>query len=176
MTEHKNQKKYEDVNLTDAVLFMSVMKHKKACRIILSILFQKSEEDIHLEEVFVEDDIPNEKGQRAIRLDVRIRESDGKNGHTVYGLEMQRQINDDIPRRSRFYQSLMDAPLLKTGKETRYRSLPDTYIIFITEQDFFGLDRTQYTFRNCCIEQKELELGDGGIKIFLNMESMNGSK
>ena len=36
MTEHKNQKQYEDVNLTDAVLFMSVMKHKKACRIPIS--------------------------------------------------------------------------------------------------------------------------------------------
>jgi predicted transposase/invertase (TIGR01784 family) len=176
MAEHKNNKKYEDINLTDAVLFMSVMKHKKACQLVLSILFQKNVEDIYLEEVFVEDDIPNEKGQRAIRLDVRVKEAKGKGDRTIYGLEMQRQVNDNLPKRSRFYQGLMDAPLLKAGKETKYHNLPNTYIIFITEQDFFGLNRTQYTFLNYCREQKKLELGDGGIKIFLNMESKNGNK
>lgn len=176
MAEHKNKKKYEEVNLTDAVLFMSVMKHKKACQIVLSILFQMKVEEIHLEDVFVEDNVPNEKGQRAIRLDVRARGDVGKNLYTVYGLEMQREINDNLPRRSRFYQGLMDVPLLKAGQETKYRNLPDTYIIFITEQDFFRLDQTQYTFLNCCREQKELELGDGCIKIFLNMESKNGNK
>jgi len=175
MTEY-NRKKYDDVNMTDAVLFTSVMKHKKACQIVLSILFQKNEEDIQLEEVFVEDDIPNEKGQRAIRLDVCVREVEKESGHTIYDLEMQGQINDDIPRRSRYYQSLMDAPLLKSGKETKYRNLPDTYVIFIMEQDIFGLDRTQYTFSNYCKEHKELALGDGSAKIFLNMESGNGNK
>ena len=175
MTEH-NRKKYEDVNMTDAVLFTSVMKHKKACQIVLSILFQKNEEDIRLDEVFVEEEIPNEKGQRAIRLDVRVREAATGGGHTVYDLEMQGQVNDDIPRRSRFYQSILDAPLLKAGMETKYRNLPDTYIIFIMERDIFGLDRTQYTFSNYCKEQRELELGDGSVKMFLNMESRNGNK
>ena len=44
------------------------------------------------------------------------------------------QVNDDVPRRSRYYQRLMDVPLLKSSKETKYRNLSDTYVIFIMEQ------------------------------------------
>ena len=41
-------------------------------------------------------------------------------------------------RRARFYQGLMDTPVLKSGRETRYKYLPPTIITFITQKDIFG--------------------------------------
>ena len=83
---------------------------------------------------------------------------------------------DNIPKRSRFYQGLIDTPILKAGKKTKYRQLPSTIIIFITQEDIFKKDLAMYTFTEQCEEIQGLHLGDGTKKIFLNMSSKNGSK
>ncbi|MDE7199534.1 MAG: hypothetical protein K2O15_11730, partial [Lachnospiraceae bacterium] len=80
----------------------------------------------------------------------------------------------DIRKRSRFYQSLIDTPILKSGKQTRYKNLPSTAIIFITQEDIFGRDLAMYTFSERCEEVSDLILEDGTCKIFLNMTSKNG--
>ena len=69
----------------------------------------------------------------------------------------------------------MDSPILKSGKETRYKNLPSTVIIFITQDDIFGKDLAKYTFTEQCKEIEGLELEDGTTKIFLNMSSKNGT-
>jgi len=63
---------------------------------------------------------------------------------------------------------LIDAVTLYSGEEIKYRKLPETIIIFITEFDPFGKGRYKYTFKNKCEEDTDLELGDGCTKIFLN--------
>ncbi len=73
-----------------------------------------------------------------------------------------------------FYQGLIDTPALKSGKNTRYRNLPSTVIIFITQEDIFGRDLAMYTFSEQCEEVPGLPLEDGTCKIFLNMMSKNG--
>ena len=89
--------------------------------------------------------------------------------------EMQNDTqNDDVRRRSRFYQGLLDTPILKAGMKTKYRELPSTIVTFITQEDIFGLDRAMYTFTEQCEEIQGLHLGDGTKKIFLNMSSKNG--
>ena len=77
-------------------------------------------------------------------------------------------------RRARFYQGMLDTPLLKAGKETKYKHLPSTVIIFITQEDIFGRDLAEYTFTEQCREASDLPLDDGTKKIFLNMTSKNG--
>ena len=92
-------------------------------------------------------------------------------------MEMQNSSNDDdLPKRSRFYQGMLDTPILKSGKKTKYRKLPSTVIIFITQEDIFGKDLAKYTFTEQCEEISGLHLDDGTKKIFLNMTSKNGSK
>ncbi len=39
--------------------------------------------------------------------------------------------------------------------------------------DLFGLGKYQYTFRTYCEEDKELELQDGAVRIFLNTKGTN---
>ena len=83
-------------------------------------------------------------------------------------------ILNKVGKRSRFYQGMLDTPILKSGKRTRYRNLPSTIIIFITQDDIFGKGLARYTFSEQCEEVANLPLGDGTKKIFLNMTSLNG--
>lgn len=158
-----------EFNLSDFILFMAVMKVQKAYEDMLSIILDET--DLRLKEVKAEQVVLNKSGKRAIRLDawaldIRDRQFD---------MEMQNDTDgDDVRKRSRFYQSLIDTPILKSGKETRYKHLPSTTIIFITQEDIFGKDLAMYTFRERCEEIPDLSLDDGTSKIFLNMTSKNG--
>lgn len=157
-------------NLSDFALFLSVMKNKRAYECTLSIIL---EEEIELETVKVEQVILNQSGKRAIRLDAWAKSTDNRQ----FNMEMQnRTKDDDIPKRSRYYQGMLDTPILKSGRETKYRELPSTVIIFITQEDIFKKDLAKYTFTEQCEELPGLHLGDGTTKIFLNMTSKNGSK
>ena len=119
----------------------------------------------------MEEVILNKSGKRAIRLDARGQDEKGRN----FAAEMQNDTSqDDVRKRARFYQSLLDTPLLKSGKRTKYRELPPTIIIFITQEDIFEKDLAKYTFRERCNEVDNLYLEDGTSKIFLNMKSKNG--
>ena len=157
------------LNLSDFALFLSVMKVKEAYADVLSIIMDESE--MKLKEVKVEQVILNRSGKRAIRLDAWA--LDGENRQ--FNMEMQNDISgDNVRKRSRFYQSLIDTPVLKAGKETRYKNLPSTVIIFITQEDIFGKDLAKYTFSERCEEVPDLPLEDGTWKIFVNMTSLNG--
>lgn len=158
-------------NLSDFALFLTVMKRRTAYQNTLSIILD--EPDIQLKEVKVEQVVLNKSGKRAIRLDAWALSIDNRQ----FDMEMQNEAGaDSLPKRSRFYQGLMDSPILKSGKKTRYKHLPSTTIIFITQDDIFRKDLAKYTFTEQCEEVEGLKLEDGTTKIFLNMTSKNGSK
>ena len=156
-------------NLSDFALFLSVMKNKTAYENTLSIIFD--EPDLRLKEVKVEQVVLNKSGKRAIRLDAWARDEQNRHINT----EMQNDAKqDNLRKRSRFYQGLLDTPVLKSGKKTKYKHLPSTIIIFITRDDIFRCDLAMYTFTEQCEEVQGLHLDDGTKKIFLNMTSRNG--
>lgn len=158
------------LNLSDFALFLSVMKDPRAYRDVLSIILE--EPDLKLADVKVEQVVLNKSGKRAIRLDAWALDTDNRQ----FDMEMQNSASsDDIRKRARFYQGLLDTPVLKSGRETRYKNLPSTTIIFITQDDIFGKDLAKYTFSEWCEEIPEVPLGDGTKKIFLNMASKNGA-
>ena len=172
MKEKKEQvmlpENYE-LNLSDFALFLSVMKNRKAYQSTLSIILD--EKDLELIQVNVEQVVLNKSGKRAIRLDAWAIDSKNRQFNT----EMQNDTSgDDVRKRARFYQGLLDTPILKSGKETKYKELPCTTIIFITQEDIFGKDLAMYTFTEQCEEVEGLHLEDGTTKIFLNMKSKNG--
>ena len=158
------------LNLSDFALFLSVMKDPRAYRDVLSIILE--EPDLKLADVKVEQVVLNKSGKRAIRLDAWALDTDNRQ----FDMEMQNSASsDDIRKRARFYQGLLDTPVLKSGRETRNKNLPSTTIIFITQDDIFGKDLAKYTFSEWCEEIPEVPLGDGTKKIFLNMASKNGA-
>ena len=157
-------------NLSDFALFQSVMKRKEAHEIVLSIIME--DPGLILNEIHVEEVILNKCQKRAIRLDAWAKDLHG----IQYNTEMQNDTRkDDMRKRARFYQSLIDSPILKSGQETKYKHLPETVVIFITQEDIFGEDLVKYTFTEQCEEVEGLHLEDGTTKIFLNMTSKNGT-
>ncbi len=52
--------------------------------------------------------------------------------------------------------------------EVDFNRLSDLYIILIAPFDLFGKGLCRYTFRMRCDESRDLELGDGAVRIFLN--------
>ena len=157
-------------NLSDFALFLSVMKNPRAYRSVVSTIME--EPDIQIKEVKVEQVVLNKSGKRAIRLDAWARTMDERQ----FNMEMQNDTKgDDLKKRSRYYQSLIDTPILKSGKETKYKMLPSTVIIFITQEDIFERNLAKYTFTERCEEVEDLKLEDGTTKIFLNMCSKNGT-
>ena len=74
-----------------------------------------------------------------------------------YDLEIQRADKGAEPHRARYHSSVLDIENLHSGQE--FKELPDTYTIFITEEDFFGMGKPVYP-----IERMNLASG-----IFLKM-------
>lgn len=98
------------VNLSDFALFLSVMKVRQAYEAVLSIILDEPE--LKLKEVKVEQVILNQSGKRAIRLDAWAQDESDRQ----FDMEMQNDTgSDDIRKRSRFYQSMIDTPILKAG-------------------------------------------------------------
>lgn len=98
---------------------------------------------------------------RSVRLDVYVRDGEG----TVYNIEMQAVDTKELPKRSRYYQGMIDLQLL--DKNQSYKELNKSFVIFICMQDIFGRGRHKYTFENTCKEDRELLLKDETTKVFL---------
>ena len=90
----------------------------------------------------------------------------------VFDVEMQNRKEGNIPKRTRFYQALMDAPLLKSG-EKGFDKLKPLFIIVICDYDPYGTKKYCYTFESRCKEQPDLLLGDEVTKLFLSTKGEN---
>lgn len=100
-------------------------------------------------------------GERSICLDVFGVDSQGQQ----YDFEVQREDKGADPHRARYHSSAMDVDNLKKKKE--FSTLPNTYVIFITENDFFGKEKAIYP-----IERMNLATGepfnDGEHILYIN--------
>ena len=157
-------KNYEELKLSDDFMFGKVMEDGNLCREVLECLLRKPVGE--LEEMEFQREYRYAVDGKPIRLDIYTRD-----GKAVYDAEMQnlnhkKKEDYDLPKRSRFYQSVMDTDHLK--KKQSYRTLPETNILFICTFDPFGEGLPQYTFRNRCDESPELALQDQAAKYFFN--------
>lgn len=99
---------------------------------------------------------------RGVRLDVYLDDAEG----TVYDLEMQTTKKRDLPKRTRYYQGMIDLELISRG--AGFDELKKTYVIFICTSDPFDEGRHMYSFENFCKEIPNKSLGDETYKIILN--------
>ncbi len=153
--------KWEDATIANDYIFYRLVRgNKDICIGILRLLLPELEiEDIEfLDEQYMIDDSVDTRG---VRLDAFAGDKT-----RVYDIEMQATNVDDLRKRSRYNQSMIDSELLKRGEH--FRNLKESYVIFINTFDLFGLGLWRYTFENICREKKELLLEDKAYKIFIN--------
>jgi predicted transposase/invertase (TIGR01784 family) len=156
-------KPWEELTITDDYMFKLVMRHPKICkRLIEKILHIKIK---HIDYLDDEKSLKFRYAGKGIRLDVYVEGDD-----TIYDIEMQvRDYGDDeLAYRSRYYQSMIDVDALAAGAD--YKELKKSYVIFLCPFALFDGQRHLYSFRNICLQDKNLELNDGTNKIFLCSE------
>lgn len=158
-------KPWEELTLQDDYMFKLIMSRKRICRKMLEMLLNIKIKD--LKYIDKEKTIKSNYESKGVRLDVYVEDD----VHTVYNIEMQvrKPEGEGLFRRTRYYQSMIDADLLDRGMD--YDTLNDCYIIFICPFDPVGEGRHVYTFKNYCTEDKNIDLKDGATKIFFNTKA-----
>lgn len=165
--------KFENLTIQSDFIFKKVMSRKRICIHLLEELLQIKIADINYLEA--EKSLEPEFVSRGIRLDIIV--ADDKNTH--YNLEMQvkNTKNPDtknyvLPKRTRYYQAMLDTDMLQKGQD--YDELSPTYIIFFCLFDFFRDSQRIYTFKKRCLENMNIELADEAVIMFLNTLGTKG--
>lgn len=129
------------------------------CKQLLELLLHI--EIDHLEIPQAERALKESIDSKSVRFDVYT-----KGDNKIFDIEIQTTNKKNLPKRSRYYQSIIDMSNLNAG--TDYDELKDTYIIFICMNDIFNKGLPVYSFENTCLEDKETKLNDRAFKVFFN--------
>lgn len=165
--EGHKAKAFKDLNLCDDFLFDVVTEDLDSCKDILEMILGWDIKEIRQHEN--QKVVHNQPGKRGIRMDFFVEDANGD----IFDVEMQVENRGNIPKRTRFYQSLVDVPQLKSG-ERGFDNLKPVYIIVICGFDLFGQGLYEYSFRNLCEQVPGLEFGDESYKIILNTKGIRG--
>ena len=161
MTENILEQQWSEATIQNNFVFGRTMElFPELCRQLIEIILKIKVSKIDFPER--EKVIENRSDSKGIRIDVYVADNQNRS----FDLEMQIADTDNISKRMRYYQGLIDLDKLKHGQH--YSSLGDSFIIFICPFDKFKEDRHIYTFKNFCVQDSRLELKDGATKILLN--------
>lgn len=121
-------KKYEELDITDPFIFAKVMSEKELCKPLLENILNIKIRDI----VYVdyEETIQMTAKSKGIRLDIYVEDDN----NTVFNIEMQTTTYKELPKRSRYYQGIIDLNMIEKGES--YDILKESYVIFICTFDF----------------------------------------
>ena len=156
----RRRKTLKELNLLDRFLFNEVLEDPSTYQAVLEIILGH---DIRLKAgVQSEKEVRTLPTFRGIRLDVWGQDEE----ENIYNSEMQGKNTRNLPRRSRYYQSVLDAGLLEPGV-VDFNELNNVWLITIAPFDLFGGKRCLYTFRMRCDEVPSLRLEDGAVRMFL---------
>ena len=140
---------WEELQISNDFIFGKVMQDPKLCKELLQRILPGLKID-RIEYPETQKAIRPDIDAKSVRLDVYV--EDGKG--TVYDIEMQVSMSKELPKRTRYYQSLLDMRMIDKGEP--YKKLKPSYIIFICPFDQFGMGRHIYTFENICKENNSI--------------------
>ena len=162
LTEAELQKKWESLTFTDNFIFSRVMHDEHICRQVVELILGVRIGKIRY--LSAQDEHKTDPDSMRIIMDVFLRDE-----NRIINVEVQTGHKKELPKRSRYYQSVADVSTTSTG--TKYRDLPENILIFICTFDPFDRDFPRYTFQYICNEDKRLKLKDGSLRIFLNTKA-----
>lgn len=165
VTETIDQKHQEDLQrlkgfrlLDDDFLTKCFEGNTECIELVLRIVLDRSDLDVLdvRTQVFVENLL-----NRSVRLDILAIDSAGRS----FNIEIQRADKGAGRKRARYNSSMMDANLLEKGEN--FDNLPETYVIFITENDVMGRGKVLYQIERCILETSEM-FEDGSHILYVN--------
>ena len=169
----KRIKRYDELQFSDDYLFSLIMQKEDIAKRVIKTLLNVEVEKI--EYINREQNIQPDFDSRGIRVDVFVKDS-----NRVFDLEMQVVANRDLPKRARYYQSMIDSYLMQRNQTDendeeipywrKYESLKESYIVFICKEDPFGFGIPIYTRDQICKELPEASnsIDDKTHRVFYN--------
>lgn len=127
--------------------------------LVLRIIVGKP--DLTLVKCETQADLKRVTGARSVCLDAYATDNTGKK----YDIEIQRADNGADPHRARYHSSALDVENLDEKQE--YRELPDSYVIFITENDYYKAGEPVYVIQNMNLMLGQ-PFGDGAHILYVN--------
>ncbi|WP_293556222.1 Rpn family recombination-promoting nuclease/putative transposase [Phascolarctobacterium sp.] len=142
--------------------FMNAMLHDNipATQKMLRVIMKNDK--IKVISVCVQNFIQNLFGHSA-QLDILAEDENGRR----FNVEIQRADEGAPAKRARFYSSSLDTVFLKAGYD--YEELPETYVIFITENDVLQRNLPIYNIDRYIGQNMEL-FKDGSHIIYVNSQ------
>lgn len=144
--------------------FMTMAFDKPVAQHILSVIMGKNLIVKSVKSQPVEDNFFS----RSCRFDVLAEDSTGK----IYNIEVQNSNEGAIPRRARYNCEKLDELVIRKGMA--YNDYPETYVIFITQNDVLGDGLPIYHIRRHIEENGKL-FDDGQQIIYVNGENTDTS-
>ena len=99
--------------------------------------------------------------KRSVRLDILATDSHSKKNN----IEIQREDKGAGRKRARYNSSMLDSTILNSGED--FEVLPETSVIFITENDVLGKGYPLYHIERCIMETGE-NFGDEAHILYVN--------
>ena len=132
----RNLERIKKLRLMDDDFFRACFKDdKEGAAFILRIILDKS--DLKVTKMRTQHSMKNLMGHSVI-LNVLATDSKG----TLYNIEIQRSDTGALPKRARYISSMIDVNIFQPKEN--YEALPQTYVIFITENDVLHENRLIY--------------------------------
>ena len=151
--------KIKEFRLLDDDFMSKVFENDIECtEFLLHIIMDKP--DLKVEQVRTQYAIKNLLG-RSVRLDIYAIDSAQKK----YNIEVQRADKGAGAKRARYNSSVIDTNSLLAGAE--FEELPETYVIFITENDVMGVNQPIYHVERV-VKETGTAFGDGAHIIYVN--------
>ena len=140
--------------------FMSVCfdGYIEGAELLLKIILGR--DDLKVTEVKTQKQLNSLQG-RSIALDIYATDQEG----TKYDVEIQRTNKGANPKRARYHSSMVDADMLKEGED--FTDLRENFVIFITEHDVIGTNRSIYHIDRV-IREDNVQFNDGAHIIYVN--------
>ena len=161
------EERYASLQFSDDFLFCKILtENEDITRELLELILDTKIGSVRVNK---QETIDLTSDGRGIRLDVYAEDDENE----VFDVEMQTTRQKNLPKRSRYYQGMIDLNLINRGDD--FKKLKKSFVIFICMSDPFpGYDRCIYRFENVCREESELALGDETYKVFLNADGTKG--
>ena len=165
VTNENDLQKIKELRLMDDDFFSEALDGKtEAVEYILNTILERDDIKVKSTKAQVE---YKSATKRSIKLDIQAEDVHGR----LMDIEIQRSDRGSGVRWARFHSSMIDRALLSKGDD--FEDLVDTYVIFITEKDKFGMGIPLYHIERKISEMDNALFGDGAHILYVNGEYRN---
>ena len=165
VTSENDLQKIKELRLMDDDFFSEALDEKtEVVEYILNTILERDDIKVKSTKAQVE---YKSATKRSIKLDIQAEDVNGR----LMDIEIQRSDRGSGVRRARFHSSMIDRALLSKGDD--FEDLVDTYVIFITEKDKFGMGIPLYHIERKISEMNNALFGDGAHILYVNGEYRN---